>query len=139
MQDYGNLIDSDSDDDYKEQNENSPDKYAKPCNRKTQNDNESNSIPRPKQSDDIYTNKEGKTVFQTDPEENFVPYCLAYYTCEETVNSSPRLIRSTINKLPTEQKVLNESKLLFGMYFQPFAERRQEENEIPVVQIGNIN
>ncbi len=136
MQDYGNLIDSDSDDDYIEQIENTPAKNVKPSFQNRRNDSETNSIPRPKQCDDIYTNKDGKTIFQTDPEENFVPQCLAYYTCEETVNSSPRLIRSSINKLPTEQKVLNESKLFFGMYFQPFADRRKEEKEIPVVRIG---
>ena len=128
-----NFSDSDSDEEYNDnkanQNENKDNQYK--------NNKESNNIPRPKQAQEIYINKDKKTTFETNPDENNVPHCLSYYKCQETINSNPRLIRCTLNRIPKDPKVLQDSSLIFGLYFQPFAELRVEDNSIPLVKSGN--
>jgi hypothetical protein len=37
-------------------------------------------------------------------------------------------------KIPTDQSVLSNSSLLFGLYCQPFAELDEAEREVPKVE-----
>lgn len=61
------------------------------------------------------------------------PYTNSHFIVNETFNSSPRIIRSSLNKLPPDYNNIVNSNLLFGIYLQPFAEYHLNEKEIPKV------
>jgi hypothetical protein len=69
-------------------------------------------------------------------EDTIPPHSSTYYIVNETQNSSCRLVRSSLTKIPTDQSTLNSSSLMFGLYCQPFAEFLEQEREIPKVE-GN--
>lgn len=90
-------------------------------------------IPRPNQLEDIYKNQNKENTYTT--EDNLIPpYPTINYTVEETQNSSCRLIRSSLCKIPQDQATLNNSSLQFSLYLQPFAEPSDFEKEIPKVE-----
>ena len=92
-------------------------------------------IPRPNQLDEIYRNPNKQNIF-TSNDDVVPPHPNINYVVEETQNSSCRLIRSSLTKLPLDQSSLNTSNLLFSLYLQPFAELNEREREIPIVE-GN--
>jgi hypothetical protein len=67
-------------------------------------------------------------------EEVFPPHATSQYVVNEIQNSSCRLIRSTLTKIPTDQSGIGSTSLLFGLYCQPFAELDENERPIPVVE-----
>jgi len=89
-------------------------------------------IPRPNHFDEIYKNTEEMPIFTTNID-NLPPYTNAHYIVNETFNSSPRIIRSSFNKLPTDYNNITTSNLSFGLLLQPFAEYQNNEKEIPKV------
>lgn len=90
-------------------------------------------IPRPNQFDEIYRSTSKSNIYSTD-EESLPPYTTVNYRVEETQNSSCRFVRSSFSKLPTEQSFFSNSSMVFGLYFQPFAELEEGEREIPKVE-----
>lgn len=90
-------------------------------------------IPRPNQLEEIYKCDNQKLVYQTN-DDIVPPHPNTTYIVQETQNSSCRLVRSTLTKLPVDQSTLNASNLLFSLYLQPFAESSEQEKEIPKVE-----
>ncbi len=90
-------------------------------------------IPRPNKFDEIFRNNEKLPIFETN-EDLMPPHSSTFYTVKETQNSSCRLVRSSLTKIPVDQSTINGSSLLFGLYCQPFAEFQQDEAEIPKVE-----
>jgi hypothetical protein len=91
------------------------------------------AIPRPNQYDEIYRNSEKHYLYNTS-EETTPPLSTSYYVVNETQNSNPRFIRTSMMKIPTDQSALSNSSLLFGLYCQPFAELDEAEREVPKVE-----
>ena len=90
------------------------------------------SIPRPSEFEDYYINSDKRNVFYTSVG-NHPPHPTSKYIVQETENSSCRLIRSSLVKLPINQGLLSKTGILFGLYCQPFAEFNNMEKKIPVV------
>jgi tmRNA-binding protein len=90
-------------------------------------------IPRPNQLEDIYKNTNKENLYLTN-DEIIPPYPTTNYNVEETQNSSCRLIRSSLTKIPQDQSSLNNSGLQFSLYLQPFAEPNEQEKETPKVE-----
>lgn len=90
-------------------------------------------IPRPNQLDDIYKNSNKENTYLTN-DDVIPPYPTINYNVQETQNSSCRLIRSTLTKIPQDQTSLNNSNLQFSLYLQPFAETNDQEKEIQKVE-----
>ena len=90
-------------------------------------------IPRPNQLEDIYKNTNKENLYLTN-DEIIPPYPTTNYNVEETQNSSCRLIRSSLTKIPQDQSSLNNSGLQFSLYLQPFAEPSEQEKETPKVE-----
>ena len=90
-------------------------------------------IPRPNQLEDIYKNTNKENLYSTN-DEIIPPYPTTNYNVEETQNSSCRLIRSSLTKIPQDQSSLNNSGLQFSLYLQPFAEPSEQEKETPKVE-----
>lgn len=93
-------------------------------------------IPRPNQLEDIYKNTNKGNSYTTN-DDIIPPYPTINYNVEETQNSSCRLIRSSLTKIPQDQSVLNNSNLQFSLYLQPFAEPNDQEKEAPKVESKN--
>jgi hypothetical protein len=91
------------------------------------------AIPRPNQYDEIFKNSEKHYIYNTN-EDSTPPLSTSYYVVNETQNSNPRFIRTSMMKIPTDQSVLSNSQLLLGLYCQPFAEVDEAEKEIPKVE-----
>ena len=127
---------SENEDNYKEQ-KNTP-KHKTSQKHKTP-DSEYNinpqQIPRPNQSDEIYSNNEKLPFYETNIGSP-PPHTTTFYSVKETQNSSCRFIRSTLNSVPISQSLLNETNLLFGICVQPFAEIPEYEEPIPKVETG---
>jgi hypothetical protein len=92
-------------------------------------------IPRPKHIDEVYGSYTDASLYQTSID-SIPPYTNSFYTVKEIDNSSPRLIRSSILKLPSNPELLNSSQLIFGVYCQPFAEFSQGDSEIPQIPVN---
>jgi hypothetical protein len=94
---------SENEDNYKEQ-KNTP-KHKTSQKHKTP-DSEYNinpqQIPRPNQSDEIYSNNEKLPFYETNIGSP-PPHTTTFYSVKETQNSSCRFIRSTLNSVPISQ------------------------------------
>lgn len=90
-------------------------------------------IPRPNQLDDVYKSSNKDLLYSTN-DDVIPPYPTISYNVEETQNSSCRMIRSTLTKIPQSQSTLNKSSLQFSLYMQPFAEQNEFEKEISKVE-----
>ena len=90
------------------------------------------SIPRPSEFEDYYLNSDKKNIFYTNIGSH-PPHSISKYIVKETENSSCRLIRSSLVKLPISQSLLLKTGILFGLYCQPFAEFNDSEKKIPIV------
>jgi len=90
-------------------------------------------IPRPNQLEDIYKNANKGNLYTTN-DDIIPPYPTINYNVEETQNTSCRLIRSSLTKIPQNQATLNNSNLQFSLYLQPFAEPNDQEKEISKVE-----
>lgn len=93
-------------------------------------------IPRPKHYEEIYKSSTKTSVYSTN-EDSLPPFTTSYFIVDETQNSSPRLIRSSLTKIPTDQDQFNKSSLIFGIYCQPFAELQPGDRPIPQVQVSD--
>lgn len=92
-------------------------------------------IPRPNHFDEIYKNTDEQPIFQTN-EDNLNPYSNSHYYVNETQNSTPRLIRSTLGRIPSDYNIIASANLMFGFVMQPFAELLSQEKEIPKVEVS---
>jgi hypothetical protein len=90
------------------------------------------SIPRPSEFEDYYLNSDKKNIFYTNIGSH-PPHSISKFIVKETENSSCRLIRSSLVKLPISQSLLLKTGILFGLYCQPFAEFNDSEKKIPIV------
>ena len=88
-------------------------------------------IPRPNFSEEIYKNEDNLPIYKTNETNILPPFVTSYYIVNETENSSPRLVRSSLNKLPCEKEVIDESGLVFALYFQPFAQSSNNSTTFP--------
>lgn len=94
-------------------------------------------LPRPNEFPDIYINEDtSSSIFETSNGAH-PPHSTSKYIVKETSNSSCRLIRATLTKIPTSQSIISSSNLFFGLYVQPFAEFQEGEEEIPKISIQN--
>ena len=85
--------------------------------------------------DEVYGSYVNSSLYQTSID-SIPPYVTSIHSVKEVENSSPRLIRSSILKLPLNPDLLNNSQLTFGLYCQPFAELDQRDTEIPQVAVN---
>ena len=92
-----------------------------------------NVIPRPNQFDQVYRSVRKDVIFNTD-EDTLPPHSTAYYNVHQTHNSSCRYVRPTLTRLPCDQSFLNNSSVIYGLHFQPFAEHLDFEDEVPKVE-----
>ena len=90
-------------------------------------------IPRPNNNEEIYLNNEKNPIYKTNIN-SLPPHSTSHYVIKETDNSSCRFIRSTLNYIPNNQTLLDDTNLLFGICVQPFAEIPEYENKIPKVK-----
>lgn len=86
--------------------------------------------------DEVYKNKDSQCYFETD-EGQLPPHSNCYYIANETHNSNPRLIRSSLTKIPADTSILSTSSLSMGLTVTPFAELNSNEKPIPVVEAPN--
>ena len=100
--------------------------------QKKDNRIDSNSIPRPSEFEDYFLNFDKKNIFYTGIGAH-PPHSTSKYIVSETENSSCRLIRSSLVKLPINQSLLSKTGILFGLYCQPFADFNDMEKKIPIV------
>ena len=100
--------------------------------KKQENRIDANSLPRPSEFEDYYANSDKKSIFYTSVGSH-PPHSISKYIVKETENSSCRLIRSSLIKLPISQSLLLKAGILFGLYCQPFAEFNDNEKKIPIV------
>jgi len=101
---------------------------------------DANAIPRPNIYDEVYLNDSKEYFFNTNeiPKTN-IPYSNSFYITNETENSSIRFLRPTLNLLPTNYSFFNNSGLLFGFYFQPFAPILENEINLETSQGSLLN
>jgi hypothetical protein len=71
-------------------------------------------IPRPNFNEEIYKNEERLPIYSTGETNTPPPLSNTYFIVNETQNSSPRYVRSSLNKIPTDQSKLTNSSLIFG-------------------------
>ena len=71
-------------------------------------------------------------------ESSQIPYSNSNFIIHETLNSSLRNIRPSTHVIPLNNDFYKKTGLPLGIYIQPFAERPEEENPIPVVTGRNI-
>ena len=90
------------------------------------------SLPRPSEFEDYFLNSDKKSVFYTSIDSH-PPHSTSKFIVQETENSSCRLIRSSLVKLPINQNLLLKTGILFGLYCQPFADFNDSEKKIPIV------
>ena len=90
------------------------------------------SIPHPCEFEDYFYNLESENNFVTAVGKH-PPHSISKYIVNETENSSCRLIRSSLIKVPINQNLLNKTGILFGLYCQPFADFSEYEKKIPIV------
>ena len=100
--------------------------------QKRENRINSNSLPRPSEFEDYYENLDKKSIFYSSVGAH-PPHSTSKYFVIETENSSCRIIRSSLVKLPVNQSLLLKTGVLFGLYCQPFAEFNGNEKKIPVI------
>ena len=100
--------------------------------QKRENRINSNSLPRPSEFEDYYENLDKKNIFYSSVGAH-PPHSTSKYFVIETENSSCRIIRSSLVKLPVNQSLLLKTGVLFGLYCQPFAEFNGNEKKIPVI------
>lgn len=86
--------------------------------------------------DEVYSNLEKQPIYYTN-NDTLPPRTNTYHTIVETSNSSTRIIRSTLSRLPSDPSVLSSSNLMFGLVIQPFAEAFQNEKEVEKVEVEN--
>ena len=96
------------------------------------------TIPRPNSFNEVFSNENHLPIFSTTIE-SVPPFTDSYYKVKEENNTSPRFIRSTMVKVPTLQKVLINSHLNFGIYFQPFTQIPSFEKDIFKKDISESN
>lgn len=93
-------------------------------------------IPRPSSFNEVYQTEEKDCTFNTTVGVN-PPFSGSFFKVNEVENSSCRLIRSSMNKIPITLNELTESNLVFGLYLSPFTELPEEEAEkIPQITIS---
>lgn len=71
-------------------------------------------IPRPNFNEEVYKNDQRLPIYNTNETATPPPLSNTYFIVNETQNSSPRLVRSSLNKIPCDQGKLNASCLNFG-------------------------
>lgn len=91
-------------------------------------------VPRPNHFDEIYKNPDDQPIYNTN-EDNLPPYSNTHFFVNETGNSTPRIIRSTLNRIPSDLTFIQNTNLMFGFVMQPFAEFLSNEKEIPKVEV----
>jgi hypothetical protein len=72
-----------------------------------------------------------------DSESSRMPYSNSQYVIKETYNSSLRNMRPSSHFLPLTNEFYKKTKLPLGIYFQPFADRVEGEQPVPVVSLPN--
>jgi protein transport protein SEC24 len=92
-------------------------------------------IPRPRHIEEFYKNPSNKSYIFDTNEDSLPPNTTSNFIVKETSNSSPRLIRSSMIKLPLDQDILNKSNLVFGLNVQPFAELLEGDTAIPRIEV----
>lgn len=91
-----------------------------------------NQIPRPR-----YTNPSNSTRYNTlDSQASVPPPAWSDFVAEDTGNSNPRFIRSTIGHVPIAKDILKEAKLPFAVMVTPLAAVHSEERGVPLIDFG---
>lgn len=92
-------------------------------------------IPRPNYFDEVYKN-ENKQYFYSTNSDLLPPQSNTFFIANETENSNPKFIRSTLSKIPNDPSVITSSNLNFGLVVSPFSEllSNYQENEPPKVE-----
>ena len=72
-------------------------------------------IPRPTFHDEVYKNEQKYPIYNTNETATPPPLTNTFFIVNETQNSSPRYIRSSLNKIPCDQSKLSNSSLNFGI------------------------
>lgn len=93
-------------------------------------------IPRPNHNDDVYKNSQGLPFYITN-EDTLPPYTNTYFIANESQNSNPKYIRSTLTKVPNDPSIISSSNLSLALVVQPFAEILNEESPIPKINSPN--
>jgi len=71
-------------------------------------------IPRPNFNEEVFKNDQRLPIYSTNENSTPPPLTNTYFIVNETQNSSPRFVRSSLNKIPCDQSKLNNSCLNFG-------------------------
>ncbi|KAJ5073126.1 secretory 24cd isoform c [Anaeramoeba ignava] len=82
----------------------------------------------------IYTNRLiGK--YSTDSTQKLPPFSSSNFLVTESINSSPRFIRSTLYLIPRTKQILDEIKIPFTILVEPFAKikKNKYEKEIKIL------
>ena len=95
-------------------------------------------IPRPNHFDEVHKNKDKEPIFFTN-EDSLPPHSNTYFVTSETDNSNPRLIRSTMTKIPQDPSIMASSNLNFGLIVSPFSELLVNNNSKDNENIENNN
>jgi protein transport protein SEC24 len=65
------------------------------------------------------------------------PACIPFVAVDQA-NSSPKFARLTMTHIPASQDMLNSTGLPLGLVLQPLAPLQEGENEIPVLDFGDV-
>ena len=115
-----------------EQSKNKIEKENMHIMKRIQNSIDPEALPHPCEFEDYFLNQNNQNIYETKVGSH-PPHSITQYTVNETENSSCRLIRSSLIKFPTDQNLLNNIGIPFGLYCQPFADFSDNEKEIPKV------
>ena len=91
-------------------------------------------IPRPNHFDEIYKNEDELPIYNTN-DTSLPPSSNTHFIVNETHNTTPRILRCTMNRINPDPSTITNSHLMFGMVMQPFAEFNPMEKEIPKVEV----
>ena len=94
-----------------------------------------NSIPRPNAFNEIYSNESKEPIYFSFIN-SIPPFSSTFFKVIESENSSCRFIRSSMTKVPLSQSILQQTHLVFGIYFQPFTNIPQYDDEIKKIDLS---
>ena len=95
------------------------------------------SLPLPSEFEDFFLNSDKKNTFYT-LVDSHPPHSTSKFIVQETENSSCRLIRSSLVKLPKNQNLLLKTGILFGLYCQPFADFNDSEKKFQLLMVLKV-
>ena len=93
-----------------------------------------NSIPRPNAFNEIYSNESKEPIYFSFIN-SIPPFSSTFFKVIESENSSCRFIRSSMTKIPVTQSILQQTHLVFGIYFQPFTNIPKYDDEIKKIDL----